>query len=290
MSVLDYYCSAAESKVVATVADSVTQTHATGETGVGVAPGSNSNVPAQTSNGHQTGSKAGSTTGSTAGSDPASDDGDHEEKKSVGVAPIAGGIVGAIAVIALFGGTLLYMRRKRQQQKRGEQIGGGDGNDNSAPNYTNGKPELMGSSPGTPAPNNGKMGPYAPPPVPELYGPDYKPRPELDGGNAMVTELPPNHTHTSELHGQSPVSPMGYGSPYGQQQQGGYMHPQQMPQELSSPGSGFQPSPQLHGQPVYEFPAHPAPAHRPPNQQEMGWQSGPVESYELESNIGRRQA
>lgn len=272
--------------MVATVSDSVSQSYPVASTGITPGSGSNSNAPAQTSNGHKA-DKTGTTSTDSSTNSTNSAGADQEESHAIGVAPIAGGVVGALAVVALIGGIILFMRRKRQ--KRGEQLpSGGEGNNNGGVQF-NGKPELMGSSPGTPGVGYGKTGPYAPSSAQELPGPDYyKPRPELDGGNAMVTELPPNQVPTPELHGQSPI---GYASPYGQPpQHGGYKNSQQMPQELSSPGYGFQPSPQLNGQPVYEFPAHPPPAHRPQTQQEMGWKSGPVESYELDSNFGRRQA
>lgn len=258
LSVLQYYCSAAENKVVAEVDESISQSYPTAS--APVVPGSGSTAPARTSSGQ--------TTDPANSGSPSDGNDDDEGSGGIGVAPIAGGVVGGLAVLALIGGVFFFMRRRRQQEKNGQQLpSGGDGNDfsgNQNPNPFNGKPELMGSSPSTPAVNNGKTGPYAPPP-------------ELDGmKTSFVSELPSNHAISP--HGQSP-----YGAP---SPQGGYKFPQQMPQELASPGYGYQASPQLHGQPVYEFPAN----SRPQNQQAMGWQSGPVESYELDSNIGRRQA
>ncbi|KAF7555214.1 hypothetical protein G7046_g6615 [Stylonectria norvegica] len=261
LDVFDYYCSAAESKVVATIADKVTQSYAVATSSQ--TPGSRSTGPAQTSSRNAAGT---SNTGSPG------NDGDSDT--TVGVAPIAGGVAGGVAVIALAVGIFFFIRRKRQQQKRGQEIPS-----THIGSHFNGKPELMGSNPGTPHTGNSKMGsPYGSPAVLELPTPSSTPRPELDGGaKTLAAELPPSQAPTSELHAQSPI---GYATPYGQQ--GG------SPQELSSPAYGYQQAPRLNGQQVYEFPAHPPPTRSPVGQQEMGWGSGPVEAYELDSNITRR--
>ncbi|CAM1505771.1 Fc.00g114080.m01.CDS01 [Cosmosporella sp. VM-42] len=265
LDLLKYYCSAAESKVVVTVKDAVSQTYPTADTASAAGSGPGKTGAAKTSSINQETGAAGN------GSSNAND---GEDSTGVSIAPIAGGVAAGVAVVALGLGVFFFLRRRQQKQKRGEQIPSSQDGNTFPPNDFNGKPELMGSALGTPA---GKTA--------ELSVPHHTPRPELDGGGKQIMELPPNQAPTSELHGQSPP---GYASPYGHPSpQKGYMNAQQMPQELSSPGYGYQPSPQLNGQPVYEFPAHPQPTqHRPPG---AGWQSGPVEAYEMDANVGRRQ-
>ncbi|KAH7161632.1 hypothetical protein EDB81DRAFT_350835 [Dactylonectria macrodidyma] len=281
IAVWDYYCSAAESKVVATVAESIAPTYETANIGAG-----STGVSQTLSDGASETLSDGSSGDNTSSEDNNSSNDDTNEKKGVGIVPIVGGIAGAVAVVAIGLGAFFIWRKKRRQQTKGEQIpGGGD----QGQEY-NGKPELMGDTHLTPG-----MGDHKP-----YYGPSElsgngSPRPELYGGmKPGVAELPPNYPGTPELQSQSPPAKAYYAPPnsqYGHQQPpSGYAPSPVTPHELQSPGGiGFQPSPQApNTQPVYEFPAHPAPAAQRPNgQQNAGWQSGPVESYELDSNVGR---
>lgn len=262
VDVFRYYCSAAESLVVATVGESIYQSYPTASSGAGAGAGATG--PVRTGSGHatltgsdglpeETGSSGSNGDGNGAGNDK-----DKEESGGTNIVPIAGGIAGVVVFAAL--GTLLFMliRRRRQRESRGVEISNpGDGRD-GPPEYT-GQPELMGNS-------EYIKGHYAPPTVSELSSAP-PPKPELYGGKPVV-ELPPNHAPTPELQSYPAKVPYGHPSP-----QANYVSPV-TPQQ---PGWG--------AQPVYEFPANPAPTYNP--QSNMGYQSGPVESYELDSNVGR---
>ncbi|KAM0563759.1 hypothetical protein ACHAPJ_001491 [Fusarium lateritium] len=242
IDVFRYYCSAAESLVVATVSQSIFQSYPTASSGAG----SGATGPKSTAS-------AGAT--ATSGTDVADESGasDKDRDKDEGgskisIMPIAGGVAGIVIIAALGVGLFLIIRRKRLRETKGEEIS----NSADGPPEYSGHPELMGNSAYI-------KGHTAQPIVSELSS-TASLKPELDGGKPIL-ELPRNHAPTAELqahlakasHGHSPQS--GYVSP---------MSPSQ-------------------GQPVYEFPGHPAPTYS--GQHNMGFQSGPVEAYELDSNI-----
>ncbi|KAH7276030.1 hypothetical protein B0J15DRAFT_507479 [Fusarium solani] len=237
VDVFRYYCSAAESLVVATVGESIHQSYPTASSGAGA--GSGATGPVRTGSGHATltGSdglpeETGSS-GSSGDGDSAGNGKNKDESGGTNIVPIAGGIAGVVVVAAIGIGLFMFIRRRRQREARGVEISNaGDGRGDGPPEYT-GQPELMGNS-------EYIKGHYAPPAVSELSS-TSSPKPELYGGKPVV-ELPPNHAPTPELQS----------------------HP---------------------AKPVYEFPANPAPTYNP--QSNMGFQSGPVESYELDSNVGR---
>lgn len=268
----DYYCSAAEKKVVATVRESVAPTYQTASIGAGSTAVS------------RTASSSASETLDSGSSGNSSSPGDSKDEskdksKGVGIVPIAGGIAGVVAVAAIGLGLFFFWRKKRRQQVKGEQIpSGGDQH-----HEYNGKPELMGDTHLAPGMGDNKTN-YGPS---ELSG-HGSPRPELYGGmKPGVAELPPNYPSNPDIKGYHAPPNAQYGHP---SPQSGYAPSPVTPHELQSPGGyAFQPSPQApHGQQVYEFPAHPSPAAQRPNgQQTPAWQSGPVESYELDSNVGR---
>ncbi|KAM5341606.1 hypothetical protein ACJ41O_014637 [Fusarium nematophilum] len=266
IEVFEYFCSAAESKVVATVGESIVQSYPTASSGAGAgATGPAATGSRASGQGTATGSSGApdETASSAAGDskDKDKDEGDSEGGSSI--VPIAGGIAGAVAAVAIAGGLFLFIRRKRQRESRGEEI---PSNNDGAPDYT-GKPELMGNNEFGAHNAGAGNGYYAP-----SNGTAFKP--ELDGGKPIV-ELPPNHAPTAELQ-SLPVK--GHPSPYASPQSG-YVSP--MTPQGQNPGYAFN----QNGQPVYEFPAHPQPAHHP--QSGMGFQSGPVEAYELDSNVSR---
>ncbi|KAJ3520542.1 hypothetical protein NM208_g13665 [Fusarium decemcellulare] len=181
-----------------------------------------------------------------------------KKTRGTNIVPIAGGVAGVVLIAGLGIGLFMFIRRKRQRETRGEQItNNGDG----PPEYS-GQPELMGNS-------EYIKGQYAPPVVSELSTGNAQ-KPELDGGKPIM-ELPPNHAPTAELQSHLAKTYHGHLSP-----QSGYVSPI-TPQQGQNAGWG--------GQPVYEFPAHPAQTHSP--RPGMGYQSGPVETYELDSNVGR---
>ncbi|KAF5012052.1 hypothetical protein FDECE_1873 [Fusarium decemcellulare] len=256
IDVFRYYCSAAESLVVATVSESIFQSYPTASSGAGAGAGATATAPGQTGSGHAT---ATSGSGSTeTGSSGASGDDKDKEDSGTNIVPIAGGVAGVVLIAGLGIGLFMFIRRKRQRETRGEQItNNGDG----PPEYS-GQPELMGNS-------EYIKGQYAPPVVSELSTGNAQ-KPELDGGKPIM-ELPPNHAPTAELQSHLAKTYHGHLSP-----QSGYVSPI-TPQQGQNAGWG--------GQPVYEFPAHPAQTHSP--RPGMGYQSGPVETYELDSNVGR---
>ncbi|KAF5025783.1 hypothetical protein F66182_2116 [Fusarium sp. NRRL 66182] len=244
IDVFRYYCSAAESLVVATVSQSIFQSYPTASSGAG----SGATGPVKT------GSAA--TSGTDAASETSTRNEDKEQGDSnINIVPIAGGVAGVVVLATVGIGLFIIIRRKRKRQTQGVELS------NSAdgpPEYT-GHPELMGNS-------TYIKGQAAPPIVSELSS-TASLKPELDGGRPIV-ELPPNHAPTAELQahlkghfGRSAA-------------QSGSVSPINPPQGQNAAWDG---------QPVYEFPGH---AVQPqPGQRDMSFQSGPVEAYELDSNI-----
>ncbi|KAI5459401.1 hypothetical protein BGZ63DRAFT_406693 [Mariannaea sp. PMI_226] len=268
VSVWNYYCSAASSKVVATVTESAAPTYSIPESRAGT------KGPAET--GSQDSADDSSKSKPTDGS--SSDD--SKDKGGVRIAPIAAGIAGAVIVIGLAVGLFFFWRRKRRQVAQGNKLSSGPpGSDQY---QYNGKPELMGDS----KPGN----PFEPAGVQELSNAEF--RPEIDGvmkpasaTHPGVTELPPNYSNSP--HPQQAYYPSQ--QPHGQPPpfQAGYVPSPATPHELQGPGqwgTPTQPSPQ---QPVYEFPAHPASAAVKPAGNPLGFQSGPVEAYEMDTNSGK---
>ncbi|KAJ4270529.1 hypothetical protein NW762_002216 [Fusarium torreyae] len=240
IDVFRYYCSAAESLVVATVSQSIFQSYPTASSGAG----SGATGP------RSTGSTAAT---STSGTDVAGESGDSDKDKDEGeskisIMPIAGGVAGVVVIAALGAGLFLIIRRKRQRETKGEELS----NSADGPSEYSGHPELMGNSAYI-------KGHTAQPIVSELSS-TASLKPELDGGKPIL-ELPRNHAPTAELQAHLAKANHGHST------QSGYVSPM-------SP---------LQGQPVYEFPGHPAPTYS--GQHNMGFQSGPVEAYELDSNI-----
>ncbi|KND86297.1 hypothetical protein TOPH_09070, partial [Tolypocladium ophioglossoides CBS 100239] len=250
LAVLDFYCSAAENKVVATAAESIPESYPTAQSRTGAG----SPNPTQTGGGGSNGKD-------TSGGDSSGGSGGGNR-----TAVIAASVLGGVIVIAIVAAAAFFLRHKRRQRARGEQIptvaGTGEGH--------NGTPELDGKSDWA-----GRMAsPGVTPSVPELSTPRHSPRPELQGGiGAAVSELSPHQSPRPELQ-----SEMGSGYPIPPYQQ--------QPQELVSPGYGYHPQAHPNGRPAYDANmVSPPSAH---NGYSPGWQSGPVESYELDSNLGRR--
>lgn len=222
-SVLEYYCSAAESKVVATVAESASQPQPTGVQVSRTQPGSS--IPSETGSGQD-----GSNDGSKDGSSP------NDGKSSGGtnkVAIIAASVLGGVVAIALVVGIIFFMRRRNRRKKQGEQIpqvgsdGGADGYGNDPSKHS---PSVVTS-------------------MPELSSPAHTPRPELQGGsrphelpsqnwmrpehqthempgsNPMTHQPPPDYLTPTTGQQMSPQSYQSYGSPMavspGSQAQGG---------------------------------------------------------------------
>ncbi|KAM5365369.1 hypothetical protein ACJA88_012551 [Fusarium oxysporum] len=231
IDVFRYYCSAAESLVVATVSQSIFQSYPTASSGAG----SGTTVPGMTGS---AGATATSSSNTAKESDPGHEDKEDDESKT-SIAPIAGGVAGAVVVAALGAGLFLCIRRKRQRQAKGEEL---SNNADGPPEYT-GHPELMGNSAYI-------KGHTAPPIVSELSSTTSF-KPELGGGQG-ISELPPNHAPTAELQAH-----------------------------LAKSNWGHSPA-----QSEYVSPVSPAPAYS--GLHEMGFQSGPVEAYELDSNIRSR--
>ncbi|KAF4966207.1 hypothetical protein FSARC_6092 [Fusarium sarcochroum] len=186
------------------------------------------------------------TAGESSANDKDRDKDKDEGESNISIMPIAGGVAGIVVVAALGVGLFLVIRRKRRRQTKGEELSNGaDG----PPEYS-GHPELMGNSAYI-------KGHSAQPVVSELSS-TASLKPELDGGKPIL-ELPRNHAPTAELHAHLAKAN------HGNSTQSGYVSPM-------SPSQG-----------VHEFPGHPVPTHS--GQHGMGFLSGPVEAYELDSNI-----
>ena len=224
----NYYCSAAQSLVVATgVTASVEQTY---PVGVPVS-GSRSGTGPQA-----TGTSAGSTDG---------------DKKAGGpsAAVIAGAIVGVVAVLAIIGVVVFFVRKNAQKRKQlqiaSDQVPMTGRPSTSGPDYYNGKQELPADSIAGPSPAS---------PSPSMLKVNNPPRsdtvsPISSHGGALSPHM--NH---AELNGHHPVPPMPYGA------------------ELPGKGSPYPPMPQgaeLQGQ---------APAYAPsPNTAELYGQGATVQ-------------
>ncbi|EXU99930.1 hypothetical protein X797_007059 [Metarhizium robertsii] len=174
VNVLDYYCSAAESKVVATVSESISESSAAS---VPSRTQAGSSVPLETG-----GAGGGANNGDKSGS---GNDGNKVNK----VAVIAASVLGAVVVIVLVAGLVWFFKRRSQRKQRGEQLPGGD---------TDARP---GESDPSKYPNHG---------VAELSTPSHTPRPELQGNaTPLPSELPPcpQHWSKSELQGDAVYGP-----------------------------------------------------------------------------------
>ncbi|KAK0386759.1 hypothetical protein NLU13_6595 [Sarocladium strictum] len=163
-------------------------------------------------------------------------------------ATIAGGVAGGVVALALIG-TGIWFYRRRQQKKNGQPLGPLLGNDNPP-----GKPELSDDNKAS------LMGGYyaGNKDYNSVQGAELPSEPQT----SPPSELPSQHQIPRELaseggHGYSPQQQQQ------QQQQGWGQYDQQHPQSSSvSPLT-------------------------PPGNQGMGWQSGPVQSYELDANMQR---
>jgi hypothetical protein len=267
MDVLQYYCSAAKAELTATVGESISETYPTDNGGTNA--GSNSANPTETG--------AGGGGGNGDGGGGGGENGGGVTR----TAAIAGGVAGGVALIALIAAIAIIVRRRKNKAKdeAAATAAAGASPDTKPPiqHEYHGTPELVGN-------NHGDLKPASVSPAASsgMYAPPH-------------SELPAQNTYRSEVHGDEQFR--GHAVPYGQQQQQQYhqqqhqqhqhyqQHPHhQQPQELSSPGYGYYPA-HLRGQPIQEVHGTWSPVSPSPN---PGWQSGPVESYEMDANFGRR--
>jgi hypothetical protein len=251
LDVLTAYCAAAADETSYSIEESVSETF------VVSASGSKSNGPEETgsSGGNDNGngnsdnqSENGNENGNNNGTDTNSDNNDDSGPPT---AAIAGGVVGGVAALALLGGAIWFYRR-RQSRKNGEPLGPSHGNSNPP-----GKPELAGGAAAAAAAGYGNK---------EL-SPQYS-----SASPVYSSELPagPQTSPPTELPSQ-----------------------QQIPRELAA-GGGYEYSQQQHQQQdgwAQYHQQHPQSSTvspmTPPDNQGLGWQSGPVQSYELDSNMRR---
>lgn len=311
--VFEYYCSAAEDLVVAEVSESISSTINTGSVSARTSAGSSS--PAETGGSNSASqTEGGNQQGGGGENNAANGDGDESTTEASRVAVIAGAVVGSVLFIVGIAVIAFFIRRRRLRSKNGEPLpavpphGGHE---------YHGKPELAGPDAVVSRPGTGYVDPdHLKPELPTAASynelptpttPSQSPRPMWPQGATApppVPELSPAQDPRPELYGAGPTGhSMAYGQP---------------PQELSSPGTSGQPQPYLNGQPVHEFPSPVTPVNhgqqpwqQPPpspyqqdyqNQyqqyqqpyqhqhqhQVMSWQSGPIQSYEMEANPGRR--
>jgi uncharacterized protein YneF (UPF0154 family) len=299
MEVLEYYCSAAESLVVATVTDVAEDAKETSSE-------ASSRTVSASGAPSETGSSGNDDVGSSGGGngDPNQDGSDGGDSNSDGSndnggiskgALIAIIVLGVIVVLGLIAGIAWFIRRKHTRAKA---AAAAHPPHNPEP-YT-GMPELLGSDASESRVNIAKS---VSPAITDHhpYG-----RPEM--GGTQISELPPQQ-YRPELHGEA--------APQQQQHQGGYAMPYGQPppppppQELPSPVAYSPNSPhQQYQQPQYQQPQYqqqypqqyqpmmgennrpgeaiamtpispPTPSY---HQQQNGWQSGPVGPYESHSH------
>jgi hypothetical protein len=199
-------------------------------------------------------STGGATNGDSDNSNDSGSDNNNSEGESDGgdsknqTATIAASVLGGVVAIALVGGGYWFWRR-RQNKKNGQPLGPAHGNDN-------------------------------PPGTPELGGT------QKAGGYYGSKELSPQFTSASPVHGAELPTGAQTSPPTELPSQ------QQIPRELAA-GGGFEYSQQQQQQHQAwtQHQQHPQSSSvspmTPPDNQGMGWQSGPVQSYELDSNMRR---
>lgn len=187
VSVLEYYCSAAQSKVVATVSESISEPSAT-RVPSRTQPGGSS--PSQTETG---------TTGDKSGADNKGSGQNNGSKVVVIVASVLGSVIAIVVVVGL----IWYFKRRDVRKQRGQPLpddsSHGHGGETDPPKYS------------------GYAG------IAELSTPSHTPRPELVGNSTPPpSELPPQQLWPkSELQGdatqrqhlQPTQSPHGFASP-----------------------------------------------------------------------------
>lgn len=252
LEVLDVYCSAAADEVTFEVEESISESYAVSRTGSG------SSGPEETGGTGGSGSNGGDN-GGDSDKDKSGGDGDNSGSGSGGggggggsnqTATIAASVLGGVVAIALIAAGIWFWRRR--QKKNRQSLGSVPGNDNPP-----GKPELAGPDGSNPAAGYGnkELSPQL-----ASVSPSWAASSELPAGpqTSPPSELPSQQEYPREL------AAGGYGHNHDQQSWGQY--PQQGQHQLSSV----------------------SPLTPQGEQQGMGWQSGPVQSYELESNMRRQ--
>lgn len=279
MEVFEYYCSAAESKVVATVTDVAEETKGSSSEVVSRTSAGSSNPPSETA--PPGNDNVGSTGGGNGDPNQDGSDGGSSSSKGNDEGGLSKGALIAIIVLAvvvglgLIAGIAWFIRRKHMRAKAAAEAAASPPH-NPEP-YT-GMPELLGSDASESRVNIVKS---VSPAVT-----DHHPYGKPEMGGTQIAELPPQQ-YRPELHGEGIQG--GYAMPYGQP-----------PQELPSPVAYTPQSPhQQYQQPQYQ-PHHqqyhqpmgdggrpgeaiamtPISPPTPSYQQQNGWQSGPVDAYE----------
>lgn len=98
LEVFEYYCKAAENKVVATVTESISQSYPTAQSRTGSFPSNPASTETgQNNNGHNSSPQ-------------------KKSKKKVGAAVIAASVLGVLIALGLVIGLIVFIRRKRAKQ------------------------------------------------------------------------------------------------------------------------------------------------------------------------------
>lgn len=289
MSVLEYYCSAAENEVAPSVTQSVAESYPV----VHTRTSAGSDSPSETGTSGSSESGVGSSgddnqDGNTPNQD-GSNGGSSGDGNGGGIAKpalIAAIVLGAVVVIIAIAAIAWFIRRKKLKAKAAAEAA----QQSHHPQPYMGPPELFGSEPNHSQVNIAKS--VSPAVTEHPYG-----KPEL--GNVQINELPPQQGYRTELNGEG--IPGGYAMPYGQPPQelashnayghGGYGqsgygqaygHPP--PTMNVRPGSAApgSPSPISPPTPSYQQGPYPLPYQQHSNQN--SWQSGPVEAYEMDAH------
>lgn len=115
LDVFRYYCSAAKDLVVATVSHSASQSHPTSSS-------SSSTYTTSKAISRMTGSAGAIATSTTAKESSSSGEAEKKNDSDTRIAPIVGGVAGAVVLSALGVGLFLVIRRERQRKSRGERL------------------------------------------------------------------------------------------------------------------------------------------------------------------------
>lgn len=140
LEVFEYYCKAAENKVVATVTESISQSYPTAQSRTGSFPSD----PASTETGQSDKGHPSST--------------QKKSKKKVGAAVIAASVLGALIALGVVIGLIIFIRRKRAKQdaqaaapSQDEVANAGNYHNELDPNSKTPSSELDAKSPATAA-------------------------------------------------------------------------------------------------------------------------------------------
>lgn len=273
LAVLEDYCSAAAAKTTYSVKESVSQSYA--ETGSGPATGPKETGASGGDKGNDGGDGKEDDKDRSSSGDGEKQEGSSKDGKKYNTAIIAASVLGGIVAIAAIAGAIFfYKRRQKKKAQASEPSPGLYGNGNPP-----GTPELSApaSDPSRSATGSAKGGVYgfSAPSMTETEG--RTPHWELP--TRTMTPPPGEMDAQQQIPGELPGlaaggAGAGRGAPGHHGMAGGYAAQQSRGEQQAGGGNGQQQGPS-------------AVSPLTPQGDGMGWQSGPVPSYELDAGSRR---